>query len=74
MSDPQHIDLCRHLMASVAAGQLDRLPTSDRIMICEGIASVYPSESREAVAAREHADALRSIEQQQLLLTDLLKG
>jgi hypothetical protein len=74
MSDPQHIDLCRHLVASVAASQLDRLSTSDRIMVCEGIASLYPTESREAGAARDHAEALRTIEQQQLLLTDLLKG
>lgn len=74
MSDSPHIELCQRLVASVAASQLDRLSTSDRILVCEGIASLYPPESREAATARHHAEALRGIEQQQLLLNDILKG
>lgn len=74
MSDSPHIDLCRRVVARVAAGQLDRLSTSDRILVCEGIASLYPEASREASAAKDHATALREIEQQQLLLNGLLEG
>lgn len=64
---------CQRLVARVAAAHLDSLPISDRIMVCEGIASLYPVDSREATTAREHADCLRSVEQQQLILKDLLK-
>lgn len=74
MSNPDHIEMCRRVVARVAAAQLDRLSTSDRILVCEGIASLYPLESRESTTARDHAEALRSIEHQQLLLTDLLQG
>ena len=65
---------CQRLVARVAASQLDSLSTSDRIMVCEGIASLYPEQSSEAITAREHASSLRMIERQQLLLTDLLKN
>lgn len=63
---------CQHAVARVAAAQLDRLPISDRIMVCLGIASLYPPESREAISAKRHAEALRSIEEQQLLLNSVL--
>jgi hypothetical protein len=64
---------CQRLVAQVAAAQLDALTISDRIMVCEGIASLYPAQSSEALAAREHAQSLRAVERQQLLLTDLFK-
>jgi hypothetical protein len=54
--------------------QLDALSTSDRILVCEGIASLYPEQSSEAITARQHAADLRKIERDQLLLTDLLKS
>ena len=63
---------CRRAVARVAAANLDSLTTTDRIMVCEGIASLYPEQSSEAIAARDHAAHLRTVERQQLLLTDLL--
>lgn len=68
------IQICQRLVAKVAATQLDALSTSDRILVCEGIASLYPEQSSEAITARQHAADLRKIERDQLLLTDLLKS
>ena len=68
------IQFCQRLVAKVAATQLDALSTSDRILVCEGIASLYPEQSSEAITARQHAADLRKIERDQLLLTDLLKS
>lgn len=64
----------RRMVARIAARHLDALPITDRIMVCEGIASLYPKESKEAITARQHADDLRSIDHQQLLLTELLES
>ena len=74
MSISSAIQESRQAVARVAAANLDTLSTSDRIMVCEGIASLYPEQSSEARAAREHAEQLRKVERQQLLLTDLLKS
>jgi hypothetical protein len=74
MSTPDPIHECRHAVARVAASHLDRLPLSERIMVCLGIASLYPDGSQEAVSARQHAEALREVERQQLLLTGLLNS
>lgn len=74
MTQNEHITVCRKMVAKVAAAQLDHLSTGDRIMVCHGIASLYPAESSEARAAMEHAEALRGIEHQQLLLTSLLQA
>lgn len=67
-------DILRRAVARVAAMHLDELSTSQRVLVCEGIATLYPAESSEARAAREHASHLREIERQQLLLTELLKS
>lgn len=72
MTDHEHIAECRKMVAKIAAGQLDHLSTGDRILVCLGIASLYPPESSEARTALQHAEALREIERQQLLLTSLL--
>lgn len=68
-----HIQISRRAVASVAARHLDELPTAERILVCEGIATLYPAQSSEAIAAREHAEQLRAVERQQLLLKDLLR-
>lgn len=68
------IDQTRRAVARVAAMHLDELSTSDRILVCEGIASLYPEQSSESITARQHAADLRKIEHQQMLLTDLLKS
>lgn len=71
---PNHIDELRRAVARVAAENLDALPISRRIMVCEGIATFYPPQSSEAIAAREHANQLREVERQQLLLTEILRS
>lgn len=71
---PAAIQECRHAVASVAAMHIDALPISKRVMVCEGIASLYPEQSSEAIAAREHADQLRAVERQQLLLKNLFNS
>lgn len=65
---------CRRAVARVAAMNLDSLPTGERIMVCEGIASLYPEQSSEAIATREHAEHLRAVERQQLLLKNLFNS
>lgn len=69
-----HTDIIRRAVARVAAAHLDELSTSQRVLVCEGIATLYPEQSSEAIAAREHAEHLRKVERQQLLLTELLKS
>ena len=68
------IEASQRMVARVAARHLDTLPTSDRIMVCEGIASLYPAQSTEAQQALAHAEALRIIDRQQLLLKELLES
>lgn len=65
---------CLRKVARVAARNLDNLPTNERIMVCEGIASLFPDHSSEAAAARDHALSLRTVERQQLLLKELLES
>jgi hypothetical protein len=71
---PARTESSRRLLARVAAAHLDTLTTTERIMVCEGIASLYPEQSSEAITAREHAEHLRTVERQQLLLTSLLNS
>ncbi len=70
----QYQNDCLRKVAKIAARHLDTLTASDRIMVCEGIASLYPSDSEEAKHAIQHAEALRVIDRQQLLLKQLLQS
>lgn len=70
----EEIRICRRAVARVAAMHLDTLSTSDRILVCEGIASLCPEQSSEAIAAREHAEQLRAVERQQLMLKNLFNS